>query len=301
LKKLGADINGVILVDKPIGITSTGVVSAARRAFNTRRIGHAGTLDPDASGLLLLCVGQATRLVPYLVTEQKDYWCRAMLGTETVTDDAASEAIRSMDWEHVTEVQLEGALSIYRGGYDQTAPRVSALKKDGKRFHARVRAGEFVDDELPVRPVKVHQLQLESFDAPEFTLKLSVGKGFYVRSLVRDLGRSVDSAAHVLSLRRTRVGRFDVADATQLDALLEADVVSLVDALAHLPIAQAGAKASQRIIYGQKVPIGDDIEVETPVQDGEQVRVLNSENELLAIAECFDGGVLRVLRGVSHE
>jgi tRNA pseudouridine55 synthase len=262
-----------------------------------RRVGHAGTLDPDASGLLLICVGEATKIVPFLMTEQKDYRCSALLGSETLSDDAAGEVIRTAEWEHITETAIHDGLARFRGGYEQTAPRVSALKKDGKRFHERVRAGEEVDDELPTRAVKVHDLGLTGFDAPEFELAMTVGKGFYVRSIVRDLGRLLDSAAHVRTLRRTRVGDFTVDNAISIDDFASASAVPLSDALGHLPSALAGPIATTRFRHGQRVPLGDDVEVDKRITDGERVRILDHNRALIAVAECIPHQVLRVVRG----
>ena len=137
--------HGILAVDKPTGMTSTDVVRRVRHIMNTRRVGHTGTLDPDASGLLLVCVGEGTKAVQFLLEGTKTYVCEATLGAETQTDDAAGEVIRTADWDMVTRDALEARLSFFNGTIDQVPPRVSAIKKDGKRMYKRVLAGEDVD------------------------------------------------------------------------------------------------------------------------------------------------------------
>ena len=281
-------ISGVLLLDKPTGISSTDVVRQVRRQFNTGEVGHAGTLDPNASGVLLVCVGEATKVVPFLTTHDKRYTTEAVLGEERVTDDAEGEVIVTAPWEHVTEQALRTALSTFEGTIQQAPPRVSAIKQGGRRLYERVRAGEDVEADLHLREVIAHSLTLTSFDPPRFALDMHVGKGFYVRSLVRDLGRAVGSAAHVVTLRRLSVGQFRVEDADP-ERLL-----TIEQALAHLPLAQAGERGAWRLRNGQHVPLGEDVEVTVAAP---LYRLHGPAGELLAVVAPDEEGVLHVVRG----
>jgi tRNA pseudouridine55 synthase len=288
---------GVLLIDKPVGQTSTDVVRRVRSYAGTRRVGHAGTLDPTASGLLLVCVGEATKVVSYLMSEQKEYITEGTLGTETLTDDAGSESITSADWAHVRREQVEQFLAESIGTIEQRPPRVSAIKRDGERFYKRVRRGEEVDADLPLRTVQAHEIHLEEWAPPSFRLRMVVGKGFYVRSLIRDLGRSVESAAHVRTLRRSRIGRFNVRDATALSNLNDAAVIPMNHALSHLPTLMANEEAMKRIQWGQKLRLDEGLVAPAGLRENEPVRVLGPNEQLIAIATLTPDQVVKVLRG----
>ena len=288
-------------MDKPLQLTSTDVVRIVRKRLNTRRVGHAGTLDPTATGLLVVCVGEATKAVPYLMAAQKAYAVGGRFGAETVTDDAAGEVIREADWDHVTPEAVSEALAGFVGRRPQVPPRVCALKKDGRRMYERVRAGEDIDAELVARPVDCFELELESCSLPDFRLVMTVGKGFYVRSLVRDVGRLLGSAAHVADLRRTRIGRFAVEDAIAPDAIGSgAAMMTLEAALAHLPTAHAGPTATGRLRNGQRVAPGDDVVFEpTEAANPDPSLVLGTLGQAVAVCELDPEGRLRVRRGFS--
>jgi len=290
---------GVFLIDKPVGMTSTDAVRMVRRHAGLRRVGHAGTLDPAASGLLLVCVGEATKLVPYLVTETKEYLADGVLGTETLTDDAESEAITTASWDHVTEASLANVLQKYEGECLQKPPRVSAIKRGGERFYKRVRRGEDVDAELPDRPVIAHRLSLLDCELPKFSVEMVVGKGFYVRSLVRDVGRDVQSAAHVTRLRRTRVGQFTVDNACSPHELPTEPQVSICDALNHLETIHADQQTTDRLRWGQRPQFPGD-ESDATALMGQPIRVLDTNNALVAIATVTEEKLLKVLRGFEY-
>ena len=276
-------------------MTSTDVVRHVRRALGTRRVGHAGTLDPDATGVLLVCVGDATRCVPYLQDTTKAYRTVGRLGTETRSDDAASDVIRTEAFDHVDRAMLDHALLGFRGEIQQTPPRVSALRLDGKRLHERVRQGEDVDARLKPRPVVAHEISLASWEPPDFELELTVGKGFYVRSLVRDVGRALESAAHVLTLRRTRVGRFDEAAALPLESVGPLAMLPVAEALGHLPRATATAEGERRLRCGQHVEPGDDLSL--PEVEESATVCAYGPSGIIAICELRPDGRLRVRRG----
>jgi tRNA pseudouridine55 synthase len=209
--------SGILNVDKPVGWTSFDVVAFVRRRSGVKRVGHAGTLDPAATGVLPLLLGGATRLAEYLVDATKAYAATIELGLETDTYDAAGEALRRTDASGVDRAQIEAALAAFRGEIEQRAPAFSAIKRSGVALYRRSRRGEAV--EPPVRRVRVDALDIISFDAPFLRLAIECGKGFYVRSLAHDLGAALGVGGSLAALRRTRVGPFRVEDALDVETL----------------------------------------------------------------------------------
>jgi tRNA pseudouridine55 synthase len=241
---------GLLLVDKPAGVTSHDVVNAARRALGEKRIGHAGTLDPFATGLLVLLVGQATRLVPHVSGDPKVYAATVRFGAETDTEDLAGAVIR--DAPAPTEAAVRAALPTLTGDLDQTPPAYSAKRVQGRRAYDLARAGEVVA--LAPARVRVDRWELLAWsDGPptECAVRVTCGPGTYIRSLARDLGRLAGSAAHLSALRRERSGRFDVADAVTLDVLQAGDarLRPALDALPEHPV-QALAPVDVRRVTG---------------------------------------------------
>lgn len=285
---MSAPAGFVLPVDKPEGPTSHDVVGAARRALGERRVGHSGTLDPFASGLLLLCVGRATRIAEYLTGLDKAYEATALLGVSTDTLDRDGEVVaRSDAWRGLTAAAVRSALEALGGDVEQVPPQYSAKKVDGVAMHRRARRGERV--ELEACAVTIHQIELTGFDAPEVRLRVGCSSGTYVRALARDLGDALGVGAHLTRLRRTAIGRFDVADAMALDALGDASAVarariSPADALGHLPSLLVGEEAARRLAQGQRVRVAD-------APDGALVAVVDPGG-LCAVAEVA-GGVVR--------
>jgi tRNA pseudouridine55 synthase len=205
-------------VDKPEGPTSHDIVVAARRAFGTRRVGHAGTLDPFASGLLPLLLGRATRLMPYLVGLPKRYEGTIRLGVRTSTDDRQGDVIGTDEaWQDVADGRLAQAALELTGSIDQVPPAYSAKKLGGVPAHRRLRRGEAVT--LEPHPVEVMRFAITGRRGPDATFEAEVGSGTYVRALARDLGAALGCGAHLIALRRTRVGPFDVVQAVAPAAL----------------------------------------------------------------------------------
>jgi len=226
-----ASPEGLLLVDKPAGITSHDAVAAVRRALGIRKVGHAGTLDPMATGLLAMGVGRATRLLRFLGDLPKRYEGEALLGIETDTLDAEGSVVRTTDASGVTESALREAMASLTGEIDQAPPAFSAVSVGGERLHRAARRGVMV--EAPPRRVRVDRFDLVGFDAPRFGFEVECSGGTYVRSLVADAGARAGSGAHLTRLRRTAIGPFSVTDARP-----PADPgrpLPMVSAVRHLP------------------------------------------------------------------
>jgi len=225
---------GFALVDKAAGLTSHDVVARLRRRLGERRIGHAGTLDPDATGLLVVGVGHATRMLTFVVGLDKCYEAEVVLGSATSTLDAAGEVTRRDDMSHVTPDDVARvARDRLTGEIDQVPPMVSALKRDGVRLHELARAGVTVD--RPPRRVTIHELAIAPAAAAEpgvYAMRVRCSSGTYVRSIADDLGRLLGGSAHLRALRRTAVGPFGIAEAAPWES---ASVRDAADVLARLP------------------------------------------------------------------
>jgi tRNA pseudouridine55 synthase len=214
--------SGLVVVDKPAGWTSHDVVARMRKVYGQKRVGHAGTLDPDATGVLLVGLGRVTRLMRFLQETEKEYRGEVVFGVATTTLDAAGEVVEARPMP-VSRADVEGATRAFIGDIEQVPPMVSAIKIGGRRLHEMARAGEEVD--RPPRPVHIERIVVEAFvpgDRPVATLRVECGSGTYIRSLAADLGAALGGPAHLGSLRRLRVGSFSEADAATLEAI-EAD------------------------------------------------------------------------------
>jgi tRNA pseudouridine55 synthase len=233
---------GVLAVDKPAGMTSHDVVAAIRRATGERRVGHAGTLDPMATGLLLVLVGPYTRLEPYLSASEKAYDARIAFGAETDTDDAEGEVTRTaaVPERLFDSAEAQALLDSSLGASLQTPPAYSAIKVGGRTAHRVARAGGTV--ELPQRPIQVLEAALRDVDASALTWDVAyrVSKGTYIRALARDLGRAAETAAHLASLRRTASGPLTLADAHSLDAAVSSSASGDLPALFSDPVCATG-------------------------------------------------------------
>jgi tRNA pseudouridine55 synthase len=229
--------DGLVVVDKPAGLTSHDVVARVRRLAGTRRVGHAGTLDPMATGVLVLGINRATRLLGHLTLTEKGYDATIRLGAATVTDDAEGEVVATTDASGVTDEQVAAGVAALTGDLQQVPSAVSAVKIDGKRAYKRVREGE--DVVLPPRPVRVRVFDVLAMrrDGPlvDIDVHVECSSGTYVRALARDLGSALGVGGHLTALRRTRVGPYGLDAARTLDDLAEDLVV--------LPIAEAAREA----------------------------------------------------------
>jgi tRNA pseudouridine55 synthase len=296
-RKKGNPVNGWVILDKPIGITSTQAVSRVRRIFNAQKAGHAGTLDPLASGILPIALGEATKTVPFAVDGEKAYRFTVRWGADTNTDDAEGSIILTSE-RRPTRDQIEAILPMYVGEIMQVPPKFSAIKVDGERAYALARDGE--DVVLAARPVTIETLRLVSMiDDDTAVFEAQCGKGTYVRSIARDMGRELACCGHVIELRRTRVGRFAEDRAVSLDALHDAadaeasgmagpslwsmilPIEAALDDITMLPVSSEDA---QRLRNGQSVLIrGRD----APIMSGSAYAI--SRGQLVAIGELARG------------
>lgn len=250
--------DGLVVVDKPQGWTSHDVVGRTRRLARTRKVGHAGTLDPMATGVLLLGIGKATRLLGHLALTDKQYDATIRLGQTTVTDDAEGDVVDTRDASGVTEVAIAAAIAVLTGDIQQVPSAVSAIKVDGVRSYARVRSGEAVA--LAARPVTVSRFEVLARRGDDLEVTVTCSSGTYVRALARDLGAALGVGAHLTALRRTRVGPFVLAQARtleELEAEFDADVLPLDDAVAQtFPRRDLSPEEATALSYGQRLDAG---------------------------------------------
>jgi tRNA pseudouridine55 synthase len=247
---------GILLVDKPGGLTSHDVVARARRALGTRKIGHAGTLDPMATGLLVLGVEAATRLLTFVVGQDKTYRATIRLGVATDTDDADGQVTGRIDASDVSSDAVADAISHLRGDISQIPSRVSAIKVDGRRAYDLARAGE--DVELAAREVTVSRFDVmaerREGDILDLDVVVDCSSGTYIRALARDLGAALGVGGHLTALRRTRVGSFDVVDAAALDDLDAARMMpAAAAACAVLPRLEVTADQARDLRHGKRL------------------------------------------------
>lgn len=301
--------NGILLVDKPDGMTSHGVVSRVRRLAGTKKVGHAGTLDPMATGLLILGLGPSTRLLTWLVGADKEYLATIRLGSTTVTDDAEGEVVETAAPELVAAVTTEGILAgITRltGDIEQVPSSVSAIKVNGVRSYTKVRAGEEVS--LPARPVTVSTFEVlaerRSPGAVDLDVRVVCSSGTYIRALARDLGNGLAVGGHLTALRRSRIGAFAVAEAATLDALGESDdtaaavhdvlIPPAAAAARFLPVIDLDEQGAVDLGHGKVVALTGTDAPGAGATDGEPLAAVAPDGRLVGIAR-LDRGALRSL------
>lgn len=279
-------ISGVLPVDKPSGWTSHDVVARIRHVANQRQVGHAGTLDPLATGLLVLVLGQATRLVPYLTDTEKVYRAEIVLGATTPTDDAEADPTPQADASGLTRDQIERGLLQFRGEIDQVPPAYAAVRRNGERSYVLARKGIAVET-LP-RQVIIHGIDVEEWSPPRLCVTVRCGPGTYIRSLARDLGAALHVGGYLLSLRRLASGRLRVRDASPLDHLrdlerLHAAVLPADTAVLDLPCSVLEDNQARAVRHGQAVRLLD--------APRGMLRLYDRGGRFIALAECEDGQV----------
>jgi tRNA pseudouridine55 synthase len=248
-------MHGILLVDKPEGMTSSDVVGVVKRRVKPAKVGHSGTLDPAATGLLVVLIGAGTRTLDYLDENRKSYWMLLKLGEETDTDDRDGKVIHTADASALTIPRIEEALGSYRGVIDQVPPRYSAIKREGEPLYRLARKGVF--PELAPRKVEIFSLILKGWQPPFLELEMVSSKGTYARALARDLGRDLGVGGRLEALRRTGSGRFKIEDAAPLAEISEGGapvitsrLISLADALTHIPDLRVASPEATRLMRG---------------------------------------------------
>ena len=280
-------LDGILLVDKPQGMTSHDVVDRLRKACGIRRIGHTGTLDPRATGLLVMCLGQATRLSQFLSGLDKTYEGAMRLGVTTASHDLDGEVLRETEVDPGTTIEvIQQACDRFVGEILQVPPMVSAIKIGGKRLYKLARAGQEV--ERPARPVSVYEFSVSRLDLPDADVQVKCSSGVYVRTLCHDVGQCLGCGAALARLRRIRVGGYDIGDAAPLDALNAPEVVAerlipMGDAL-KLPSVTV-SKAQEQILRTGNALSGCTLEGGSPVEGG-LVQVKTERGKLVALANA---------------
>lgn len=269
--------NGVVVVDKPAGMTSHDVVDRVRRIFDTRKVGHAGTLDPDATGVLVLGLGTATRLLSFAQDGAKRYLAEAAFGTTTTTQDASGEVLEERPVD-IDEGSVKQAAAAFVGEIEQIPPMVSAVKVGGERLYMKARRGETIEREP--RSVTIHSLEVTGFQSPDrATFDISCSAGTYVRTLIHDIGERLGCGGHMTKLRRIAASGFTESDATPLDLLGREELRPPLEIVRSLPQMKLDDAAAALVADGRPVDVGDHA-----FDQGQKVALVH-DGELLAIYE----------------
>ena len=289
-------IDGWVVLDKPEGITSTGALGRVRRALGAAKAGHAGTLDPLASGILPIALGEATKTIPFAMDATKDYEFELEWGAETETDDREGEVTATSE-NRPDRAAVEALLPSMTGTIMQVPPAYSAIKKDGRRAYDRARSNEEVA--LDPRPVEIHSLELLECGGNGARFSVTTGKGAYIRSLARDMGRALESAAHVVRLRRLRVGPFSADKSISLDFFDGIDnsadalkaVHPVLTALDDIPALAISDEDAERLRCGRKIEVSakDDV-VAVGLNNGLPVAILGIEGGTASPRRVFNLG-----------
>lgn len=301
-RKKGRDIDGIFLLDKPQGVSSNDIMQKVKRLFNANKAGHTGALDPLATGMLPICLGEATKFSQFLLDSDKRYLVTAKLGERTDTSDADGQVVQVRDIQ-VDTAQILAALEDFRGEILQVPTMFSALKHQGKPLYEYARQGIVVDREA--RPITIFELKFMGYEAPFLTLEVHCSKGTYIRTLVDDLGEKLGCGAHVTMLRRLAVAQYPIEAMMTFDALqqfaethsvLEQDALLLPmdTAVANLPALALDESQTQAVGYGQRVKF------ENSQQCYGQVRLFSWDNRFLGVAEVDERNVIRPSRMVNY-
>jgi tRNA pseudouridine55 synthase len=285
-------MNGIIILDKPPGMTSHDAVETVRKLVRPAKVGHAGTLDPQATGILILLLGKATKVSRFMMGLEKEYDFTMELGVETDTLDRWGKKLRTIPTVPKSRQEIAAAASRFLGRRLQVVPSVSAVKHKGVRLYRLARTGG--DVPRKVRQIEIKEFEIVDVDHPLITARVVCSSGTYVRALARDMGETLGSVASVSSLRRTRVGRFGVKDAITLDEVVSADpglgrhVIPLYDALDHLPRLRIGKQGVDRLRTGRP-PRPEDALTSLPEARGDYVLLVGPGREAVAIARWAGG------------
>lgn len=300
-RKRGRDIDGVFLLDKPQGMSSNDILQKVKRAFQANKAGHTGALDPLATGMLPICLGEATKFSQFLLDADKRYLVTAKLGERTDTSDAEGQVVATRE-VNVKTPEILTALSYFRGEIMQVPTMFSALKHKGKPLYEYARAGISVAREA--RPITIFELNFIAYDVPYLTLDVHCSKGTYIRTLIDDLGELLGCGAHVSMLRRTAVANYPVAKMLtwgQLQKLAEQQDLSLLDscllptdsAVSTLPALYLTEQQTKAVVFGQRVKFTNEHQLQG------QVRLFSEQNLFLGVAEIGADNVIRPMRMVN--
>jgi tRNA pseudouridine55 synthase len=292
-------MNGILIVDKPAGCTSHDVVQRVRKALQQRSVGHAGTLDPLATGVLVVAVGEGTKLVSHLQSDDKRYEVTIALGVETDSLDADGEVVETADVPPLDAATVEQALQPFIGRHPQEAPKLSAIKVGGTPLHRRMRRGE--DVEAPVREVELYEATVDEVSQEALVLSLHCGKGFYVRSLARDLARALGTLGHVKVLRRTASGAFSIDDGLYGDQMtaeaIAERLIPLKEACGALRRVELTDEGVGHARHGR--PIGPEVvdgDAWREASPEESLALFAPDGEPVALGRRVEEGI-RVVRG----
>jgi tRNA pseudouridine55 synthase len=285
-------MDGLLLVDKPAGWTSHDAAAYVRKTLWIKRVGHTGTLDPDATGLILVLVGKATRLARYFDGDKKGYSAVMELGSETDTEDASGQITLECPVPELDAGQIEDVFHRFTGDIEQVPPMYSAVKVGGERLYKKARAGEQV--ERAPRKVSIEELHLTGIEGPLVSFEAVCSKGTYIRTLCRDLGKSLGSCAHMKSLRRTKVGDYLVRDALGLSEKpskeeIAVHIIPMRDMLQGVASAVVAGAAASGIMNGISPRPEGFIKIPEGVGTGQPVRLLDETGNLLAVGESLEG------------
>lgn len=287
----GRPVDGILLLDKPLGITSNDALQQVKRLYFAQKAGHTGSLDPLADGLLPICFGNATKLSAFLLDADKRYWVKVKLGEKTTTQDAEGEVVETRPADHITEADVRAVIPRFLGEIEQLPPMYSAVKHEGQRLYKLAREGKEV--ERKPRTITIHSLELTKFDSPEFEMLVHCSKGTYVRTLAEDMGEALGVGAHVTGLRRTGVGPYTTEGMVTLDqlkAMYEEDkfqmdklLIPIDSALANWPAVNLNEDSSYYIKMGQPVLVP-----KAPTEGW--VRLYDADGAFLGVGEVEDDG-----------
>ena len=278
--------SGILVLDKPPGMSSAAAVDHVKRALGVKRAGHGGTLDPIATGVLPICIGEATKIASYLLADDKQYEAELVLGTETDTLDRDGAIVRQRPIDGVTREAIEAALAARTGEQDQVPPMYSAIKQGGVRLYKQARAG--IEVERAPRRIRIDRLELHAFAGARATISIACSKGTYVRSIVDDVGRDLGCGAYLAELRRTHSGMFTLAHAQRLDALDATRIVAIRDVL-RLPAVTTPADLVGKVLSGVQLWLRGFTNVPA---EPEQFQLVDDAGALLAIAHVTSGKII---------
>ncbi len=300
-KKRGRDISGIIVLDKPAGMSSNGALQHVKRLYNANKAGHTGNLDVPATGLLPICLGEATKVSAYLLDSNKTYRARCKLGVTTTTADAAGEILTNSSVPKISESDLQHVLKKFIGEIDQVPPMYSALKHDGKRLYELAYKG--IEVERKARTITIHSLKLLDFNTDEFEIAVSCTKGTYIRTLAEDIGHELGCGAHVLTLRRLGAGPFNESQMmtpAELQEIAEQGFEQLDNLLLPMDLALADfpeVRLSEDLAYylcqGQAVSISG-------LPKSGRIRIYNNSDQFLGLGEVTEDGRLAPKRLINQ-